>query len=339
MTYTEQEKQEFARNYFPTSFVYNNSMSGRYNDNHVRAYVNWASYAMDIVYERWYSYRSVKGDLDQAEETYNKMMGADLEFLEEETWNSLRESVIDSLQLAKAHNLHMMTFGKSGSCVAADGRAEWGTDCLFPNDMEEVIALMPHRTTILIEGGKIFGQFGKKVEAVISKVISPEFRYNRAKKEAIEDAKRQAEYQHQQEIITNLKNESQLLASQQAEAWEKIHDGKTTKEDAEQLRILYQQLEERKKQMEAEAQQAGIVLGMMKDKNSEQKKQELPRNFQDLYQNDEEFALNSEITSTSQDSSDIIPNKFPIKETILGGIIFLFVGGFIYLSKYLLTNL
>jgi hypothetical protein len=65
----------------------------------------------------------IKSDLEEAEKTYNEMMSANLEFIEEDAWELLREKVISSLQLSKAHNTHAMTWGQAGRCIADDGRA------------------------------------------------------------------------------------------------------------------------------------------------------------------------------------------------------------------------
>jgi hypothetical protein len=84
--------------------------------------------------------------------------------------------------------------------------------------MNEIIALMPDRHKIVIQGTNIFGGLNKKIDAMIDKILSPSFRYNRAKKEAIEDEKRRQEYELAQAEASRLKSEAQELATQSAEA-------------------------------------------------------------------------------------------------------------------------
>ncbi|CAG8767032.1 22740_t:CDS:2 [Dentiscutata erythropus] len=161
MTYTDNEEREFSEKYFPTTFYYNSEMAG-------------------------------KANLEEAEKTYNEMMNTNLEFIEEDTWELLREKVINSLQLSKSHNTHAMTWGQA--------------------------AMMSARHKIIIQGANIFGLLNKRLDAMIEKILSPSFLYNRAKKEAIEDEKRRKEFERHQAEIEKLKAEREQIQAAQTEA-------------------------------------------------------------------------------------------------------------------------
>lgn len=346
MAYNDNEEKEFSEKYFPTTFYYNSEMAGKYNDKHVKAYHTWASWAMDIIYEKWYYYRSVRANLEEAEKTYNEMMNANLEFIEEDTWELLREKIINSLQLSKAHNTHAMTWGQAGRCIANDGRATWGTDCLFPSNMNEIIAMMSTRHKIIIQGANIFGLLNKRLDTMIEKVLSPSFRYNRAKKEAIEDEKRRKEFERHQAEIEKLKAEREQIQTAQTEAWEKLKKNPDSSE-AEEWKTAINQAESQKRKMAEEMKELGLILaGLEKEekKIKAEREKERPSNFADLWSNIKQGEMNnSEISSDISDDGSISSTESDVFISrpssgkkwllILGVIVAVIIGTIIYLVK------